>query len=228
MPYWRTRLSPAQRLVPQAVWQMDPQFEALRLLASRAPSVDVGAGGRVVDPSIITVDAVPYPGTRVVADIARLPFRGNSVRGLICTGTLEHVLDPRAAVAEFERILAGDGQVHVEVPFMQPFHADPHDYWRFTHEGLAALFSEWDVIASGSHMGSGAGAAWVLRDSVKGVAKSRLLRVLLHVVLSVLVQPLRWIDRGREAGQAASGYWLRARPTLRGNTGAGRGPTECR
>jgi SAM-dependent methyltransferase len=212
VPYWSTGLNRFRRLVPQAIWQMDRQDEAIARLATRTPVLDVGAGGRVVAPDVITVDAVPYPGTRVVADIFHLPFRDGGVAGIISTGTLEHVIDPPAAVREFGRVLAPEGEVHVEVPFIQPYHADPHDYWRFTHEGLEALFRGWRIEGVGSHMGSGAGAAWVLRDAVKGGMARGVVRNLVHVVLSVLVQPLRLIDRRGRPGLAASGYWLRARP----------------
>lgn len=182
-------------------------------LAGRGPTIDVGAGGRQVAPSVIAVDAIAHPGTGVVADIGHLPFRTCSVTGLICTGTLEHVPDPVRAVQEFARVLVPDGVAHIEAPFIQPYHADPHDYWRFTHEGLALLFRSWDVIEFGSHMGSGTGAAWVVTEAVKTpVLGRRLLRRLLHLLVGLLVQPLRLVDRGGRPGDAASGYYLRARP----------------
>jgi SAM-dependent methyltransferase len=203
----------ARRFIPDVAWQMQPQTAAMGALAERGPTIDVGAGGRQVAPAVIAVDAVAHPGTGVVADIGHLPFRPGSVMGLICTGTLEHVPDPVRAVREFARVLAPEGIAHIEAPFIQPYHADPHDYWRFTHEGLALLFRSWEVLDFGSHMGSGTGAAWVLTEAVKTpVRRRRLARRILHVLVGLLVQPLRLVDRSGQPGDAASGYFLRARP----------------
>ena len=212
VPYWPTGLTRIRRLAPPVTWQMAPQTAAIEAIADRRPALDVGAGGRVVAPDVITIDAVPYPGTRLVAEITQLPIRTGSAHGLICTGTLEHVEDPAAAVREFARVLSADGEAHVEVPFMQPYHADPHDYWRFTDEGLARLFRDWEVLGSGSHMGSGAGAAWVVRDAVANSMRRGLLRGIVYILVSILVQPLRLLDRGGRAGGVASGFWVRARP----------------
>jgi SAM-dependent methyltransferase len=206
----------ARRFVPTVAWQMRPQTDAMVALARRGPTIDVGAGGRQVAPDVIAVDAVAHPGTGVVADIGHLPFRRGGVTGVICTGTLEHVADPVGAVKEFARVLAPDGVAHVEAPFIQPYHADPHDYWRFTHEGLALLFRSWDVLEFGSHMGSGAGAAWVVTEAVKTpFRRHRLLRRIIHLLISIVVQPLRLVDRADRPGDAASGYYLRARPPER-------------
>ena len=212
-----------RRLAPDAVWQRDPQADVLATMVRQGPAIDVGAGGRVLSPATITIDAVAHPGTRLVADIVDLPLRAGAVRTLVCTGTLEHVPDPVAAVREFARVLHDDGVAHVEVPFMQPFHADPHDYWRFTAQGLEVLFARWRIERSGSHMGSGAGAAWVLQEAVKGLFRNRLLRALAHGVVAVLVQPLRLLDRpGRPAGPAASGFYVRAQRPLDDTAGAAR------
>lgn len=213
--------------VPAAVWQRDPQLPALQELVKRSPVLDVGAGGRRLSPSVVTVDAEPHPGTNVLADIGRLPFRTASVAGLVCTGTLEHVLDPPQAVAEFARVLGNGGEIHVEVPFMQPYHADPHDYWRFTDEGLRVLFRGWEVTALGSHMGSGAGAAWVLREALKAPFRNRLVRAAIHVLIGYLVQPLRFVDRmSGTAGASASGFYLRARKRPFGSEGSEGHPAE--
>jgi len=204
-----------RRLLPTVAWQMQPQTAAMIALAEKGPTIDVGAGGRRVAPGVIAVDAVAHPGTTVVADIGHLPFREESVTGLICTGTLEHVPDPVRAIAEFARVLVTGGLAHIEAPFIQPYHADPHDYWRFTHEGLALLFRSWDVVEFGSHMGSGTGAAWVVTEAAKTPFRRRLVRRLVHLVVAVLVQPLRLVDRGGQPGDVPSGYYLRARPPSR-------------
>ncbi len=73
-----------------------------------------------------------------------------SFDGVICLEVLEHVQHPVKAVAEIHRVLRPGGMALVSSPFLAQYHgkgsgSQSHesypDYWRFTHEGLAALFS---------------------------------------------------------------------------------------
>lgn len=47
----------------------------------------------------------------VVADIGNLPFRSSSFDCVLCTRTLQHIVDQRAAVAELARQLSQDGML---------------------------------------------------------------------------------------------------------------------
>ncbi len=97
------------------------------------------------------------PGTRppdVDGDICSLPFRTAAADAVICKDVLEHVRDPRAAVAEMHRVLKGGGLLYCSVPFLHPYHGGKElaDYWRFTHEGIELLFSDFswvDVVQGG-------------------------------------------------------------------------------
>jgi len=84
---------------------------------------------------------------------------------VLSISVLEHVLDPHRAVREMCRILRPGGLAIVSVPFFVAYHGksgrdvnpvyvrgsncqtdSSHtgygDFWRFTHEGLALMFSE--------------------------------------------------------------------------------------
>ena len=97
------------------------------------------------------------PGTRppdVDGDIGALPFRSNAADAVICKDVLEHVPDPRTAVSEMRRVLKPRGRLYCSVPFLHPYHGSDTlaDYWRFTHEGLDLMFSEFahvDVVRTG-------------------------------------------------------------------------------
>lgn len=55
---------------------------------------------------------------------------------------LEHVPRPWEAVAEFRRVLRSGGVLVLSVPHLSRRHELPHDYFRFTQEGMHSLLSE--------------------------------------------------------------------------------------
>src|SRR5688572_2560439 len=54
---------------------------------------------------------------------------------------LEHLPDPRAAIAEAHRVLQDDGMFAMSVPFNYRLHGFPTDYWRFTASGVYQLLA---------------------------------------------------------------------------------------
>ncbi len=58
---------------------------------------------------------------------------------VICTQVLEHVADPWEAGLEIQRILRPGGRAILTMPHVWFFHPHPHDYWRFTQEGVVRL-----------------------------------------------------------------------------------------
>lgn len=89
-------------------------------------------------------------GPDVDGDACRMPFRSDSVDAVICKDVLEHVVDPAGAAREIYRVLRPGGLAYVSVPFLHPYHGDAKrglsDFWRFTEDGLNALFSSFDSI----------------------------------------------------------------------------------
>jgi len=69
-------------------------------------------------------------------DVHDLKFPGASFDIVVCDAVLEHVSHPQKAVDELFRVLRPGGLVWVGLPWMQPFHEMPKDYWRATPEGL--------------------------------------------------------------------------------------------
>src|SRR5438105_2578350 len=56
------------------------------------------------------------PGPLLQANAEGLPFRTGAWERVYCSEVLEHVADPRAALAEIERIVATHGVAVVSVP----------------------------------------------------------------------------------------------------------------
>lgn len=112
-------------------------------------TVDLGAGNAKYKSIIkahtseyITFDMVPGPHIDVVGDILNLPFESNTFDTVVSTQVLEHVTKPWVMVSEINRILKRDGIIILSAPFMIPYHADPHDYFRYTKEGMTGLFKD--------------------------------------------------------------------------------------
>lgn len=187
----------------------------LEMLSPTAQILDVGGGGRRIRPGVIEVDYVPVPGVDVVGDIHRLPLADNSFDCVICTGTLEHVANPWQAVSELCRVLKPGGLVHIDVPFMQAYHADPTDYWRFTLDGLRLLCREFEELVAGVHIGPSSALVWITREWVNSLSDNRYLSNLMLLPVAWLMAPLKYLDYwligNARAHRAASAVFFRGR-----------------
>ena len=90
----------------------------------------------------VGVDYEPGDDVDVVADAHELSkhFAAESVDGVIACSIFEHVKYPWIATAEIAKILKVGGLAFIHTHQTFALHAHPHDYWRFSMEGLAALF----------------------------------------------------------------------------------------
>jgi ubiquinone/menaquinone biosynthesis C-methylase UbiE len=105
----------------------------------------------------------------LVLDVRSMPSLADaSVDAIFCSGVLEHVDDCWAAVRECWRILTVGGAFLVGVPFAQPLHRAPHDFWRFTEYGIRFLLREFriDEIRAIGDVPNAPTAYWVLARKV--------------------------------------------------------------
>jgi SAM-dependent methyltransferase len=96
----------------------------------------------------VRADMLPGPGVDVVLDMTlpleELDAQLGSVRfgTIFCLSVLEHCQQPFLMAENLTRLLAPGGRLCISVPFAWENHAYPSDYWRFTREGIEALFPE--------------------------------------------------------------------------------------
>lgn len=88
------------------------------------------------------------PGVDVVLDITDsasplLQQWKGSFRTVICMEVLTNVNNPFLAAVHVDRMLAPGGVVILSECFVRKISKMPVDYWRFTYDGLKALFSRY-------------------------------------------------------------------------------------
>jgi len=103
---------------------------------------------RLLFPSkrFIGTDFRPGPGVDRIEDLRALTFGDGEVGTALCIDTLEHCEDPLSACRELHRVLRPGGVCAVTSVMWFAIHAYPHDYWRFTPEGIRLLLSPFDSV----------------------------------------------------------------------------------
>lgn len=113
--------------------------------------LDIGCGdnplARWLSPAVdyIGLDYPPtvakgYAGMAdVFGDGQRLPFGNACFDAVAALDVLEHLPRPEAAFAEMVRVARPGALIVTRTPFMYPLHDLPHDFHRWTSEGLKDL-----------------------------------------------------------------------------------------
>ena len=121
---------------------------------------------------LVGFDIYASPVTQFIADAHHMPLADASVDAVWVQAVLEHVLDPWQVVAGIERVLAPDGLVYAETPFLQHVHEGPYDFTRFTESGHRWLFRRFERLDSGVVAGPGNQFAWSADHLVRGLTRS--------------------------------------------------------
>ena len=108
------------------------------------------------------------PGANVDCPVAN-PYDWSELHGMqfdavISGQCLEHCERPWLTAQQILRHCKPGGWIAVIAPFVQRKHGYPHDYYRYTEDGLAALFCGGiNIIAGGIDKGTGSITdAWLL------------------------------------------------------------------
>src|SRR5262245_5461901 len=194
--------------------------ERKRFLSSFVPGarrLNLGAGVRVSPAGFVGVDRTAYPGIQVAAELSALPFPDASIDGVLCEMVLEHVGEATRAVAEVRRVLKPGGRIYFAVPFLWPYHASPHDYWRWTVSGVAREFEGFETVAIGLSGGPTTTLVNVLHEWLSIVLSFNLepLYRALYLLLMPLLFPFKLLDllfsHYRHAGKIGALYYYHGR-----------------
>jgi SAM-dependent methyltransferase len=164
--------------------------------AAQGTIINIGSGNQPHQPNIVNVDMMDYENVDIVCDIHRLPFKDNSIDAVMSIAVLEHVREPAKALSEVHRVLKPGGLVLSVIPFMQPFHASPHDYQRYTLPGIQHLHRDFQIVESGVYSGPVSGTLWVLQECLASVLSLGvpMLRNLLTIGLMIITWPIKLLD----------------------------------
>jgi SAM-dependent methyltransferase len=195
---WQGYKRGLQKLAPPRVLQTNPQLDSfLAQFTADQKICDVGSGGRRIASNVMAIDKFVQDNVDLVCDIHAIELPDNSVDGAICTGVLEHVEDPAKVVQEIFRILKPGGMAYLDVPFIQPYHPDPLDYWRWTLPGFQKFCLKntgFEEVKAGVHIGASSAMYWLLIDYFKSFSDHPLLQKVLGAIPMFLAFPMVYLD----------------------------------
>ena len=88
-------------------------------------------------------------------DIVNQKLNGIRFKTIICFSVLEHVKNPFKMCNNLSKLLVKNGIILINVPFSWRIHGYPFDYWRFTPDGIKALFPDLEFNHSANVMFTG-------------------------------------------------------------------------
>ena len=168
----------------------------IRQLGPEAKILDLGAGNRRHAPNVINLEIEPNPEVDIIADGHLLPFKDDTFDAVISEAVLEHVHSPNRVISEIYRILKPGGYICVAVPFLQGYHASPHDYQRWTVPGIIQLCSAFSEIESGACAGPTTALHWIFREYIGLICSfgSLLVAKAISLLIGWLTFPLLLLD----------------------------------
>lgn len=163
-------ITPARRMLTPLLLDVLPGFTGVVL--------DIGGGrdaphdrGWGANCRRLRIDIVERHMPDVGGDAHHLPIADGVVDGAVGIQLLEHIRHPEQVLAELERVLAPGGRVCLAVPFIYQVHGDPHDYYRYTADGLRVLLAAFEDVEV-TPVGGVFAAAWTLIAGRSRLARS--------------------------------------------------------
>lgn len=168
----------------------------LRQLGPDAKVLDLGAGRQRRAPNVINLEIEATPEVDIIADGHLLPFKDSVFDAVISEAVLEHVHTPNRVVAEIYRVLKPGGYICVAVPFLQGYHASPHDYQRWTVPGIVQLCAAFSEVESGACAGPTTSLHWIFREYIGLLCSfgSLLLAKAISLIVGWLTFPILLLD----------------------------------
>lgn len=158
-------------------------------------ALELGAGAGFMSdfvPNLITSEIFHCPNIRAVLDGSRLPFRANSLRGIVMTNVLHHLPQPRLFFSEATRCVRPGGVIAMVEPWVTPW--SRFVYTRLHHEPFQPETPSWELLAAGPLSGANGALPWIIfeRDRLKFEQEFRYW----HIELIKPIMPFRYLISG--------------------------------
>jgi len=231
-----TRLYDAAQYLIGPVLRNDRLEKQFRQIVRQHPEKvfwNFGGGGFRGFSNFKNLDCYLGPNVDLVADLHAIPLVAQSLDGVTCVAVLEHVKSPAQVVRETFRVMKPGAIAHFNVPFMQPYHASPADYQRFTSSGLRHLFREFQVLDLQCMGGPASAMVWLTTEFLAIALSfgSRRLHAAWFLCFTVLLWPFKYLDlilRSYSASEIMSSNFsiLVRKPAEQGKAGSPRNRSE--
>jgi SAM-dependent methyltransferase len=187
--------------------------------------LNLGAADTDLHQRLLCLDVAVSPNVNLIATADRLPLLDGSMACVVSQEVFEHLPDPLAAACEVLRVLRPGGLFYLQVPFIIGFHSGPHDYWRFTHAGIAELLRRagFETVEIGAAVGAGTSMYRIAVEFAATLAACvwRKLYMPAKGVAAILCAPLRLADliapRHSDTNRICAGFYAIARKPADGN-----------
>jgi len=196
-------------LIVQFYSRAVPQFASGRILDLGCGKVPLYGLYRPFSEETYCVDWEMSPHESQYVDLFQdlsmpLSLATESFNTVILSDVLEHIKDPEALMHEVSRVMAPEGTLLMNVPFLYWLHEEPFDYYRYTRYSLEYLLEKSGLqIIELSPLG---GAIEVFCDMGSKIAAN------IPVVGSALAQLIQRLDEGL--------LWTKVGKRIAGLTGA--------
>ena len=149
----------------------------------------------------LNIDISTEPDYCCPAD--NIPVTNGSFHMVLMTEVLEHLENPQTVLKECHRVLRKHGQLIISIPFLYMIHSDPHDYLRWTPEGIRKeLINVGFEVKQVLPMGSLFAVIYdLLRNSLHMELKNRVTfikRLINKLLMPVLARLFLFLDRKSE------------------------------
>lgn len=182
------RSAPIQAALKQVLGTLDQEGWGL----------NVGSSATRLHPRMLNLDLRRTGGVDLLGTAGQLPFQDDTLHCAVSQEVFEHLEDPHRACAEVARVLRPGGLFYLQIPFVIGVHSAPHDYWRFTDQGLRVLLqgAGFEILELKPAIGAGTALYRIAVEFCAAVGGSltRSLYQPTKAVAAVLLAPLRWFD----------------------------------
>ena len=174
--------------------------------------LDLGSDTRKLTKHTINLDIHIFSNVNVVGNGHLLPFKNQTFDVVICQAVLEHVRQPSVVIKEIQRVLRLNGTIYVEIPFLQGYHADPTDYYRFTIQGIEELLMPFQKIEVGICVGPMSTFCWWIRKIPTIFFKNKNFIKFIEFIMGWLTFWLKYFDyilsKAKNAHIISAGFYF--------------------